>query len=359
MELKSDKVEAPGVLEAIELYFERRWTDGLVIVPPIEEKVIQMIEYVGRDPQEELGEIPPYRGIATIEKLAINSVMAGCLPEYFPIVVAAVEAMLAPKHNLNGTQTTQHGAEQLLIINGPIAKKLGINSGDSVFGRGFRANGTIGRAIRLVLWNLGRNFPGEADRSVYSHPGSWSYCIAENEDASPWEPLHVERGLPPGTSAVTVFCCEAPHGVVSLGTPQQILDSISDTMATTGSMNYFTVGGESETLVTISAINAEAFRKEGWSKKDVKKYIWEHARLPVGKLEKTGVIVETGARGRSWADIFWPKWIDRSDPNTLVPPTARLEDIHLVVCGGMGYHSTICPGWGFGGCAVTKEIKAK
>lgn len=289
MKLESEIVEVADAHEAVELFFERRWTDGLPIVPPTEEKVMEMLKYARRDPQEVLGEIPPYNGVATIEKLAINSVMAGCLPQYFPVVIAAVEAMLDPKHNLNGTQTTQSGVEQLLIVNGPIVKPLGINYGDSVFGRGFRANGTIGRAVRLILWNLGQNFPGDPDRSTYSHPGSWSFCIAEDEDASPWEPLHVEKGLLPGSSAVTVFCCEAPHPVCVHGTVKQILTAVCDAIATPGSTNYIFLGGGSEILVTISALNAEQFRREGGPKKDVKQYIWEHARVPFGKIESTGI----------------------------------------------------------------------
>ena len=192
-------------LDAVELFFERGWTDGLAIVPPTQDLVEAMIRASGREPQEEIGEIPPVQGIATIEKLAINSVMAGCRSEYFPIVIAAVEAMLVPEHNLNGVQTTTHCCVPLVIVNGPIATQLKFNASDGVFGNGFRANGTVGRAIRLILWNLGGNVPGEVDKSTQAHPGKWSFCIAEKEDASPWSPFHVERGIETGKNAVTVF----------------------------------------------------------------------------------------------------------------------------------------------------------
>ena len=357
MKFESEIIEGEGYHELVELFFQRKWTDGLPVVPPTEEKVEELIRFVGRDPKEVLGEIPPYNGLATIEKIAVNSVMAGCLPEYFPVVIAAVEAMLDPKHNLNGTQVTQSGVEPLLIVNGPIVKQLGINYGDSVFGRGSRANGTIGRAIRLILWNLGQNFPGEPDRSTFSHPGSWSFCIAEDEDSSPWEPLHVERGLPSGSNAVTVFACEAPHPTMAHGTVRQILSSICEAIASPGSSTYVFLGGGNEILVTISALNAEQFRREGWSKMDVKQYIWEHTKVPFGKIENTGMLAPAELGGSNFADFLWPKWVDRSSPESTIPATLMPNDIHVMVCGGRGSWCAVCHGWGYGGLAVTREVR--
>jgi len=161
MRLHAEAIEVPDYHAAVELFFERGWTDSLAVVPPTEDLVAAVVHACGRQPDEELGEIPPAQGIATIEKLAINSVMAGCRPEYFPVILAAVEAMLEPEHNLNGVQTTTHGCVPLLIVNGPLARDLKFNAADGVFGSGFRPNGTVGRAIRLILWNLGGNIPGE------------------------------------------------------------------------------------------------------------------------------------------------------------------------------------------------------
>ena len=358
MELKSERIDVADAWEAVELYFERRWTDGLAIVPPTEERVERMIRYSGRDPQEILGEVPPYYGIATIEKLAVNAVMAGCLPEYFPVVIAAMEAMLEPRHNLNGTQCTQSGAEPLIIVNGPIVKRLGVNFAESVFGRGYRANGTIGRAVRLALWNLGRNFPGEPDRSTTSHPGSWSYCIAEDEERSPWEPLHVEKGLPKGSDAVTVFCCEAPHPVAVHGTVKQVLQGLCDAIATPGAANYVFLGDGAELLVTISPLNVARFREEGWSKQDVKHYLWDHSKVPYHRIKQLGILTAVEMGGSDFAEFRWPKWIDKSDPNYPVPATLSPDDVHVVVCGGNGDWCTVCHGWGYGGVAITKEIKA-
>src|SRR5262249_18860408 len=157
MRFLSEVIDIPGYHAAVELFFERGWTDGLAVVPPTEELVEEMICASRREPHEELGEIPPVLGIATVEKLAINSVMAGCRPEYFPIILAAVEAMLEPEHNLNGVQTTTHCCVPLVIVNGPLARGLKFNTADGVFGSGFRPNGTVGRALRLILWNLRSN----------------------------------------------------------------------------------------------------------------------------------------------------------------------------------------------------------
>lgn len=346
MRFLSEGIDVADYHAAVELFFERGWTDGLAVVPPTEGLVEVMVRASGRDPQEEVGEIPPALGIATIEKLAINSVMAGCRPEYFPIIIAAVEAMLEPEHNLNGVQTTTHCCVPLVIINGPIAGELKFNAGDGVFGGGYRANGTVGRAVRLILWNLGGNIPGEVDKSTQAHPGKWSYCIAEKEDANPWEPLHVERGVSQGKNAVTVFSCEAPHSVLCYGTVKQMLLSLVSSLTSLGSNNVHAMG---ETLVVLNPWQARQFDKEGWSKQDIKMYLWEHARAPVGQIKAADAI---GMGGQ-----FWPKWVDIENPNFLVPVTARPEDIHLMVAGGDTYFAAVCPGWGgLGGFAVTKEV---
>lgn len=347
MRFNSESIDVPDYHAAVELFFERGWTDGLAVVPPTEELVEAMVRASGREAHEELGEIPPAQGIATIEKLAINSVMAGCRPEYFPVIIAAVEAMLEPEHNLNGVQTTTHCCVPLVIVNGPIAGALHFNAADGVFGSGFRANGTVGRAIRLILWNLGGNIPGEVDKSTQAHPGKWSFCIAEKEDANPWTPLHVERGIAQGKSAVTVFSCEAPHSVLCYGTVKQMLASLISSLASLGSNNVHAMG---ETLIVLNPWQARQFHQEGWSKQDIKMYVWQHTRVPLGQIKQVDAI---GMGGQ-----FWPKWVDVTDDNFLVPITARPEDIHLVVAGGDTYFAAVCPGWGgLGGFAVTKEVK--
>ncbi len=349
MSLISERIEVESFLEAIELYFERGWTDGLAIVPPTEEKIEEMVRYVGRDPLEVIGEIPPRYGIATIETLAINSVMAGCLPEYFPVVIAAVEAILEPEFNLNGVQTNTHSNEPLIIVSGPAVKKLNINCGYGAFGSGFRANGTIGRAVNLILWNLGGSIPGEVDRSVFAHPGKWSYCIGENQEGKPWEPIHVERGLTKEASAVTVFSCEAPHSICCFGNALEIMITMCDTLATLGSNNIRRMG---QTLVVIGPRHAGQLAKEGWSADDVRNYIWENARISLRRIiREVPSHVDPGRQS-------WPKWVDMNSKFQMIPLTKSPQDILIAVAGGEGSFSMCCPGWGaMGGLAVTKEIR--
>ena len=196
--------------ETIESFYDKGWTDGLPVIPPTQDTVERMLETVHRDPTEALGEVPPRNGVATVEAVAANAVMAGCRPEYFPVVLAAVEAILEEPFNLNGVQATTNAAAPLTIISGPIVQELNVNSGTNVFGHGYRANATIGRAVRLVMVVIGGGYPETGDKAPLGQPGKFSYCIAESP-AIPWEPLHVERGLAPGESGVTVIGVDGPR----------------------------------------------------------------------------------------------------------------------------------------------------
>ncbi len=240
MNLISERLSIEDYEEAIELFYARGWTDGLPVVLPTARRVEVLIAHVGRDPQENLGGVPPKGGAATVEKLAINAVMGGCQPEHFPVVLAAMEALLDPAHNLNGVSQTTHMCVSLVIVNGPIARALNYNSRDGVFGNGYRANAAVGRAVRLALWNLGGATPWDTDKATLSHPGEYAFCIAEEEEDNPWAPLHVERGCPPGSDAVTVFACEGPHSVFCYGTPEEMLHVLTDSMCSLGNNNMAT-----------------------------------------------------------------------------------------------------------------------
>ncbi|HEX2172159.1 MAG TPA: hypothetical protein VHL09_06905 [Dehalococcoidia bacterium] len=348
MKLGAERIRVADYFEWLEEAHRRNWTDGLPVVPPTPERVEAMIAASGRDPDEEIGEVPPRYAVATIEALAINSVMGGCLPEYFPVVIAAVECMLEPEFNLNGVQTTTHNNEPLVIVSGPAVERLGLNAGHGVFGNGNRANGTIGRAIKLILWNLGGSYPGEPDKSTFAHPGKWSYCIGENNAANPWEPFHHERGLSGAESAVTVFGCEAPHSLLCHGTADQMLAQIVDATAHTGSNNFTYMG---QWLLVIGPEAAGVLSRAGLTKDEIRRHIWEQARLPIARLKRCGVFVP------EQAGQMWPDWIDVTRDDSLVPMTPRLEDILIMVAGGEGKFSMQCPGWGgFGGFAVTKPL---
>jgi hypothetical protein len=270
-----------------------------------------------------------------------------------------VRAALAPEHNLNGVTCTTHMCVPLVIVNGPQRIRLEFNATDGVFGNGSRANGAVGRALRLVCWNLGGARPGEEDKSTLSHPGEWTFCIAEDEEGSPWEPLHVERGMPRDSDAVTVFACEAPHSVVAVGSPENMLQRIVSHLSARGSNNSeYRWGPGGQLLVTVNAEQAERFAQDGWSKQDVKRYLWERSVCKV--RDRTDDVDEYTseigtrdgylARGQAWAD-----W---SDPDADLPITPSPEDLHLVVAGGRSYFASVLPGWGpFGGYAATCEVE--
>lgn len=350
--LRSRRLEAADHDEAIELFFARGWTDGLPVVPPSEPRVEAMLQPLDRDPGEVVGTLAPRYGKATLEKIAINAVMAGCLPAYFPVVVAAIAAIADEAFNLNGVQATTHVASPLCIINGPVRQVLGVNSGANCFGQGFRANATIGRAVRLCMINIGGGLPGVTDKATFGHPGKYTYCVAENQEASSWEPLHVERGFRPDQSTVTVFAAEAPHNVSdhTSHTARGILTTVADTMATMGNNTMYKRG---EMLVVIGPEHAATIAAEGWSKQDVKSCLFQEARRPVGELTRAGEYY-----GDVTWEKYWPRGIDRNDPAARIPVVNGPEDLLVIVAGGAaGRFSLVIPGWGAHGIqAVTKVI---
>src|SRR6202171_3718700 len=222
------------VHDLVEYYFEQAWSDGLPVVPPTQAKVDAIVEVLGGEPDFPEAVIPPRRGTLTREILAINMVMAGCKPEYAPVVRAAMLALCSKQWNLNGVQATTHMAAPLLVVNGPIRTAIGMNAGHNVFGSGNRANATIGRAIRLILLTVGGGTPGDLDKSTLVHPEKYKSCIAENEELSPWAPYHVEHGFAPEDSSVFVIAAEPPHSVVNhvANDAQGVLDSICSAMST-------------------------------------------------------------------------------------------------------------------------------
>lgn len=336
MTLRSEILELPDSPEAIyQAFVEREWCDGLPVIAPTAERVEAMLGVVAGHPEESLGAFAPLWREATLEKLAVNAVMAGCRPEYFPVVVAAVEAMLDPEFNLYGVQATTHPVAPLVILNGPYAHTIGMHGGAGCFGPGFRANATIGRAIRLIMMNVGGGWPGRHDMATQGSPAKFSYAISENEAASPWPPLHVECGYAPDESLVTVFGGEAPHNVndhVSTAA-SGILNTLSNTAATLGS-NVKWYLAQSQLLVVLGPEHAATIVTDGFSKDDVKDFVFEHARLPLGTLKLGGM----------WGIQDWPRWMSAvTDDRALLPIVASPREIFVVVAGGPGKHSAVVP----------------
>jgi hypothetical protein len=355
-ELRSQTYDVADAWAWLEMAYERRWTDGLPVAPPTPERVQAVLDYLQRDPQEVIGLVPPREGVATIEKIAINCVMAGCKPEYVPVVLAALEAMLEPPFNLNGVQTTTNPCAPLVIVSGPAVERLGFNVNEGVFGGGSRANAAIGRAVRLIMWNIGGAYPGDPDMATLGHPGKYAYCIAENHPLSPWEPLHVERGLAPDQSAVTVFACDPPHTIYVPGTARRILRILAHTLPTPG-VNMFHCAGQY--LLVFSVKPAQELARAGFAKREVKRYLYEYARFRWGDLQRWGVLNPDEQVGTYWGGVEDAPWATPLDDDQLLPMVQSADDIHVVCAGGTGqWWVGFCPGWGnYGGYAVTKPIR--
>jgi hypothetical protein len=363
--IRSRRIEVPdsadAMLDWMEAALERGWSDGLPVVPPTMSRVEAMLAAVERDPQEVLGPVPPRLGVATTETVAIQAVMAGCKPEYFPVVLAAVEAMLDEGFNLNGIQATTHNVSPLCIVSGPIVQKIGMNVGTNLFGGGSRANGTIGRAIRLVLWNLGAGYGESGDKSVMGSPAKWTYCIGERQDVNPWDSFHEAHGFSREQSCVTMFGCEAPHHIMAAGqTVADALRVIAGGIASRGN-NNISVGGE--TLVVLSPNILERLTAEHWTKQDVRMFLWDNARVPAAEVHAM-VGPSLSARGGgdpSRGGGRWPAWVlaQEHEPGALLPVIRFPHNLHILTAGGAaGPFCAVCPGWGFvGGGAVTRAIR--
>jgi hypothetical protein len=349
MERHPQAVQADAAYDEINDYFyERGWTDGLPIVPPTEERVDAMLEGMAwRTPEEVVSVVPPKMGRATMRQVAINAVMAGCKPQYLPVVVAALEAVSEPEYGLSHRQTTTHAGAPLLIVNGPIVARLRINCGRGVFGPGWRANATIGRALRLVLVNVGGAGP-LIDASQTGHPGKYTYCIAEYEAANPWEPLHVERGFARDRSVVTVVNAEAPHSMTeNIQTdPDEIVRTFASCMATLGVNNLYSQG---HPILVMGIEHARYFGESGWTKRDLQRALFERARQPWGLVK---------SRGKSKGPRF-PEFVDRNDDTSMVPIVRAPEDLIVIVAGGAGGKSMFLPTAGGQSLSVSKVVEER
>ena len=329
-----------GWAEGLEEYFQRGWTDGLPVVPATEDAVSRFLEAASLRPSDVVITEPVRRRTITADKVAINAVLAGCRPEYMRVVVAALRAMSDPAFTLHGAITSTGGSATLLVVNGPIRRELGFNSGTNVFGPGWRANATVGRAIRLIILNCLGAQPGVLDKSTQGHPGKYTYCIAENEEENPWPSLHVEHGFARETSTVTVFAAEAPHNVLTHygETGDAILVTLGDTMASLGSFS----GGQS--FVVLAPEHVRILARDGWTKPRIKADLYARARRTRADLKRSGKLAGAIEPGDETA------WVHRGD---------NPEDIHIVVAGGgAGGHSAFIPSWSRyrNSLAVTWEI---
>jgi len=334
--------------EVTEAFHARRWTDGLPFVLPTEARVRAMVAGSGRAPSEVVAVLPPRWAGATVENIAINAVMAGCLPPHMPLLIAAVQAAADPAFGLYSVQATTHPCAVLMLVSGPIVKVLGLNVAHGALGPGFRANAAAGRAMRLVLMNVGGGIPGEGDQATHGSPAKFSYCIAENEAATPWEPFRVTRGFAEGDSTVTVFSGEGPHNINDhvCTSAYTTLAVVADTMTTIGHNNAGSVI-RGDVLLVLGPEHAHTIAAGGLGKRDVQRVLFEQARNKVGKLKLRAMYKAEN----------WPDWVDQTDDEALCPIVGRPEDIHIVVTGGPGKHSAFIPTFGTSK-SVTRRIEA-
>ena len=320
--------EAPDdLLGAIDYCYAQGWTDGLPVVPPEVSRVEAMLEWATQPAEAVLAEHPATGLQLTVQSLAVNAVMAGCEPSYFPILVAAFEAVNERRYNFHGSTASTGGSAPLLIVSGPIVDEIGMNAGVNLFGPGNRANATIGRAVRLVILNVFRMVPGIADKSTQGHPGKYCSCIAERADVNPWPALNLELGYPDDVSSVTVFAAAGFVNVENHGgnRPEQILDSVADAMANYGSISI------GQSVVVLSPEHAKIVASTGWSKADVRAYLFEQAQRPIDGMQKVG------------------KYLERERKVQGLDAMHRglsADDILVTVGGGdAGGHSSFIPSW--------------
>lgn len=333
-------LDGPGYDELEEM-FERGWTDGLPVIPPTPERVEAML--AGRNPSEYLGELAPAMARVTLERVAACAVLAGCRPEYFRVVVAAAQAVLEPAFNVGGQAVTTQPAGQVVIVNGPVCDAIGLNASVGALGPGWRANMTIGRALRLVVSLTGGGFPGRLDRSTLGNPGKVAMCFAEDEQASPWEPLHVSRGFDGAASVVTVLGADAPLSISDhrSTSPEELVRVLGWAAASTWSPNWWPLGGIS--LFVICPEHARSFDEWGWSKQRVREEMFEAVRRPTGSLR--------------WGETT-PEVL-AADDDALVSKWSSPDDILLVVAGGEAgrYSAVFGPCLGMEAEAISKEVQ--
>jgi hypothetical protein len=332
--------------EVNDLFYKRGWTDGLPIVPPTVERVQEMLRGADLSGDYLVSVLDPMGGQATVEKIAVNAVMAGCRPAYMPVLMAAVEAIANPGFDLRGIATTTSPDIPMLIVSGPVARQLGINSGTNALGRGWRANATISRALHLIMQNIGGSWPDVTDMSTLGQPGEISMMVAENEKANPWAPLHMDLGFPEVANVVTVLAAEGTHNVYGIGRSSEgFLKMIADYLA--GMDRAY----RSTLLLVIAQDTAQMLARDGWTREKIRQFIKENARLPFFKYKER--FLDPGM-ARIPGGV--PNWIlQTKDPQALIP-SPMIDQLLILVSGGPGEKSLLVPGWIYGK-AVSKEIR--
>ncbi|MBI2358574.1 MAG: hypothetical protein HYV04_06655 [Deltaproteobacteria bacterium] len=332
-----DQVLVEGTEEPVyEHFLSKGWTDGLPIIAPTIERVEAFLAEATVAADEVIGVIPPQWAALTAQKLAVNAVMAGCKPEYTPVLVAAIKAMCEPVFNLYGVQATTNPVGPMLVVNGPVGRRIGLKADTGALGPGWRANVTIGRAIRLVLTNVGGGSPGNMDRATQGMPGKLFFCFAENEEASPWEPFHIEKGYSADTSTVTVIGASGSLNLIDQGSldAEGLLKTFASALSVIGTNNIY-FGGDP--VLLISPEHADTLSKGGLKKRDVKEYLFDSACTPIERFSRDNV--ENVLKKRR------PHLFEKGMPGC-IRPIDKPDDLIVLVVGGPGKHSVFVPTFG-------------
>ena len=322
-------------VDEFEFFLEKEWSDGFPVVTPTEARVQHMLKATRRDPDEVIGPIPPAGEVATVRTVAIHALMAGCKPEVLPVLLGGIELILREQLNMGGVQCTMHGVAPLMIVNGPYAEQIGIRGGNGCFGPGFRANATIGRAIRLLLLNMGGGIAGLASATVFASPIRYTACLTEHMAQSPWQSLAASRGYQAEQNVITCAMVESPrlHFDDVSTEPQRLLRGIGDAMTAPGSWNMWF---NSDVVVAMSPQHAKLCADAGLSRKQVQYQLCELAVRTQKNLK----------RGGNWrAERASAMGLDPEDDTALVRAVKDPERLHLIVAGGLGPVTAVCHGW--------------
>lgn len=344
--IRARKVEMDSWADPVEVCYDRGWTDGLPVAPPTPERILRMLAGTRRDPSEVVGRVPPELAPCTVEKVAVNAVMAGCRPEYMPVVLTALEAALDLGFTLHGVTCSTCFASPVVVVNGPVARRLGMNAGLNALGQGNRANATIGRALNLVVRNVGGGRPGEIDRATLGGPGKYTFCFAEDESDPEWEPLSASRGATPGRSAVTLFAGDGIQGVVDqrARTPDELTRSLAMALLAVG---HPKLCEWAPAMLVLSPEHYRIYREAGWSRRRITSAL--HA-----SLARPGADVAAGAGGVA-------EGMPASRAGETIPKF-HADGLLLVRAGGpAGMFSAVLSGWPGGRVhqeshPVTREI---
>ena len=337
-------------VDEFEFFLEKEWSDGFPVVTPTEKRIARMLTGTDRDHDDVIGPIPPAMEVATVRSVAVHALMAGCRPEYLPVVIAATELMLRGEFNVNGVQGTMHGVAPMMIVNGPYAADIGIHGGNGCMGPGFRANATIGRAIRLILMNLGAGIPGVSSMTIFGMPSRFTYCLTENMEDHPWESLSVSKGYSGDENVITMAMVESPRFCFDdvSDEPIRLMNGIADTMVAMGSWNMHT---RSDMVVAMGPQHAAICANAGMSRADVHSRLCEMAGRKVRDLKN-------GGNWRRERALAFPIEVDPDDDDYFIPAIKNPEDLQLIVAGGWGPCTAVCHGWSGGSRAVHASYHA-